>query len=174
MHGIKPSIRQWVSVAEFKSTEDIQVIDFSKWNYSRSLDSNDEKYDADARRFLQNLLPLFTVPVNKFDSIDNPEDYCITQKIADRFRKKGYTGFKYRSFYTNGNNYTFFDKSMKCFEWIDSRVLIYYATVSLFVSVDKLEDHKDVRNIEKVEQGVKRETKDVLLKQIERRQSFIE
>lgn len=75
---------------------------------------------------------------------------------------------------TNGNNYTFFDDSMKCFQWIDSRVLIYYATASLFVSVDKIEEHEDIRHIESVEQNVKRETKDVLLKQIKQRQSFIE
>lgn len=162
---IKPSIRQMVSVAQFKSTEDIQVIDFSKLKYSRPLNINDEKYDVDARQFLQNVLALFTTPVCN-------EDYCITQNIADHFREKGYTGFIYRSFYTNGNNYTFFDDSMKCFQWIDSRVLIYYATASLFVSVDKLEEHKDIRHIESVEQSVKRETKDELLKQIKIRQSF--
>ena len=61
---------------------------------------------------------------------------------------------------------------MKYFEWIDSRVLIYYATASLFVSVDELEDHKDIRHIESVEQSVKRKTKDELLKQIKIRQSF--
>lgn len=162
---IKPSIRQMVSVAQFKATEDIQVIDFSKLKYSRPMDINDEKYDADARQFLQKVLALFTEPVCN-------EDYCITQKIADHFRGKNYTGFRYRSFYTNGNNYTFFDDSMKCFQWIDSRVLIYYATASLFVSVDKLEEHEDIRHIESVEQNVKRETKDVLLKQIKIRQSF--
>lgn len=164
---IKPSIRQMVSVAQFKATEDIQVIDFSKLKYSRPMDINDEKYDADARQFLQNVLALFTAPVCN-------EDYCITQKIADHFREKNYTGFRYRSFYTNGNNYTFFDDSMKCFQWIDSRVLIYYATASLFVSVDKIEEHEDIRHIESVEQNVKRETKDVLLKQIKQRRSFIE
>ncbi len=162
---IKPSIRQRVSVAQFKSTKDIQAIDFSKLKYSRPLDINDEKYDADARQFLKKVLALFTMPVCN-------EDYCITQKIADHFRKKCYTGFRYRSFYTNGNNYTFFDDSMKYFQWIDSRVLIYYATASLFVSVDELEDHKDIRHIESVEQSVKRKTKDELLKQIKIRQSF--
>lgn len=163
---IKPSIRQLVSVAHFKSTKNVQVIDFSKLKYSEPLDINDEKYNADARQFLQKVLALFTTPV------DNPNDYCITQKIVDHFREKDYTGFIYRSFYTNGNNYTFFDDSMKCFQWIDSRVLIYYATASLFVSVDELEDHKDIRHIESVEQSVERETKDVLMRQIKSRQSF--
>lgn len=163
---IKPLIRQLVSVAQFKSTEDMKAIDFSKLKYSEPLDINDEKYDADARQFLQKVLALFTAP------IDNPNDYCVTQKIADYFREKGYPGFIYRSFFTNGNNYTFFDDSMKSFQWIDSRVLIYYATASLFVSVDELEDHKDIRHIESVEQNVKRETKDILLKQIKSRQSY--
>lgn len=163
---IKPSIRQLVSVAQFKSTENMRVIDFSKLKYSEPLDIYDEKYDADARQFLQKVLALFTIP------IDNSNDYCVTQKIADHFREKGYTGFIYRSFFTNGNNYTFFDDSMKFFEWIDSRVLIYYATASLFVSMDELEDYKDIRYVESVEQNVKRETKDILLREIKRRQIF--
>lgn len=163
---IKPSIRQLVSVAEFKSTENVQVIDFSKLKYSESLDINDEKYNADARQFLQKVLALFTIP------IDNPNDYCITQKIVDHFREKNYTGFAYRSFYTNGKNYTFFDDTMKNFQWKDSRVLIYYATASLFVSMDKLEEHKDIRNIANVEQVVERETKDKLMNNIKSRQIF--
>lgn len=112
------------------------------------------------------MLALFTTP------IDNPNDYCVTQKIADHFREKGYTGFIYRSFFTNGNNYTFFDDSMNFFEWIDSRVLIYYATASLFVSMDELDDYKDIRYVESVEQNVKRETRDILLREIKRRQFF--
>ncbi len=163
---IKPSIRQLVSVAQFKSTKNVQVIDFSKLKYTEPLDINDEKYNADVRYFLQKVLALFTTPV------DNLNDYCITQKIADHFREKGYMGFIYRSFYTNGNNYTFFGDSMKYFRWIDSRVLIYYATASLFVSMDELEDHKDIRHIESVEQSVERKTKDVLMRQIKSRQSL--
>ena len=163
---IKPSIRQLVSVAQFKSTKNVQVIDFSKLKYSEPLDINDEKYNADARQFLQKVLALFTTPV------DNKNNYCITQKIVDHFREKDYTGFMYRSFYTNGNNYTFFDDSMKFFQWIDSRVLIYYATASLFVSVDELECHKDIRHIESVEQSVERQTKDVVMRQIKSRQRF--
>lgn len=165
---IKPSIRQLVSVAQFESTENLQAIDFSKLKYSEPLNINDVKYNADARQFLQRVLALFTAP------IDNPNHYCVTQKLADHFRKKGYTGFIYRSFFTKENNYTFFDDSMKCFEWIDSRILIYYATASLFISVDELEDHKDIRHIENVEQNVEREIKDSLLKQIKNQQSFID
>lgn len=96
------------SVTQFKSTEDIQVIDFSKLKYLRPLDINDEKYDADVRQFLQRVLALFMTPVYN-------EDYCITQKIANYFCRKCYIGFRYRSFYTNGNNYIFFDDTMKCF-----------------------------------------------------------
>ncbi len=165
---IKPPIRQLVSVAEFKSTEDVQVIDFSKLKYSEPLDINDKKYNANARQFLEKMLALFTIPI----LIDNPNDYCITQKIVDHFREKNFTGFAYRSFYTNGNNYTFFDDTMKKFRWIDSRVLIHYATASLFVSMDKLEEHKDIRNIANVEQVVERETKDKLMNQIKSRQTL--
>lgn len=163
---IKPSIRRLVSVAEFKLMEDVQAIDFSKLQYTKPLDINDEKYYVDARQFLQKVLALFTIP------IDNPNDYCITQKIVDHFRKKNYKGFVYRSFYTNGNNYTFFDDTIKNFQWRDSRVLIHYATASLFVSMDKLEEHKDIRNIANVEQVVERETKDKLMNSIKSRQTF--
>lgn len=117
---------------------------------------------------MQKVLALFTIPIH----IDNPNDYCITQKIVDHFRKKNYKGFVYRSFYTNGNNYTFFDDTIKNFQWRDSRVLIHYATASLFVSMDKLEEHKDIRNIANVEQVVERETKDKLMNSIKSRQTF--
>lgn len=40
---------------------------------------------------------------------------------------------------------------------MDSRVLIHYATASLFASVNKLEGRKDIRHIESIEQSVKRE-----------------
>lgn len=167
---IKPPIRRYVSVAKFISTENIQAIDFSKLEYSRPLDINDEKYDADARQFLQKILSLFTVPVG----VDDLSEYRVTQKIVDCFRKKNYKAFIYRSFYTNGNNYAFFDDSMKHFQWIDSRVLIHYATASLFVSMDKLEEHKDIHNANKVEQEVRRKIKDEILKKIKNKQCFRE
>lgn len=125
---IKPPIRQYVSVAKFVSTDNIQAIDFSKLKYSISLDKNDEKYDADVRQFLQKLLALFTVPV----AAEETSEYCVTQKIVDCFRKKNYKGFIYRSFHTDRNNYTFFDDSMQHFQWIDSRVLIYIMQQQVF------------------------------------------
>lgn len=167
---IKPPIRQCVSVAKFISKEEIPTIDFSKLKYSKQLNGNDEKYDADACQFLKLIRPLFTVPVG----VDDPSEYRVTQKIVDYFRQKNYKGFKYRSFYTNGDNYAFFDDSMKHFQWIDSRVLIHYATASLFVSMDKLEEHKDIHNAKKIEQKVGRKIKDEILRKIKHKQCFRE
>lgn len=51
-------------------------------------------------------------------------------------------------------------------------MLIHYATASLFVSMDKLEEHKDIRNIANIEQVVARETRDKLMNNIKSRQRF--
>ena len=88
------------------------------------------------------MLSLFSVPVY------NTEEYKITQKIISHYRKKGYYGVKYKSFYADGCNFTFFDEYINNFSWEDSRVVLNYATSNLFISLDQEEKCQDIDNID--------------------------
>ena len=137
---VRPKIRQLVSVAKFRLSQDIHILDFSKRKYSIPLNTNDSKYDADVRYLLSKVLFLFTKPI--YDS----KDYIVTQKIAKHYREKGIKGFAYKSFYSNGINYTFFDEYMELFDWVDSRILLNYASSNQFLSLDTEEYRKDIDN----------------------------
>lgn len=138
---VRPKIRQLVSVAKFRLSQNIEILDFSKRKYSIPLNTNDSKYNADVRYLLSKVLFLFTKPI--YDS----KDYIVTQKIAKYYREKGIKGFAYKSFYSNGINYTFFDEYMKLFDWEDSRVLLNYTTSNQFLSLDTGEYRKDIDNL---------------------------
>lgn len=161
---VRTELRQLISVATFFSEEEMEILDFSKLNFSRCLETNDEKYDISAKAFLERVRNLFTIPVYA-DENEGGKDYRVTQKIAKYFRDKGYQGFKYASFYTGGDNYTFFCDDIKKFRWQDSRIVINYATANLFLSMDRVEEHADVRNMNKVEEEVDAEIRGKLFKQ---------
>lgn len=144
----RPDIRQLVSIAEFQNKREIKIINFSKMQFSRPLNSYDGKYDADARYLLSKLHALFTYPVYEV------EEYVITQKIVDHFREKGYEGFAYKSFFTGGTNYTFFDESREVFSWNKSRILLNYTASNLFVSLDETDSANDLDNKYMVEKGI--------------------
>lgn len=145
---VRPPIRSLVSIAEFTLNNDIIIIDFSKLKYQNPLDKKDMKYNIDTRKYLASVLALFSSPVY------SKEEYKITQKLVKHFREKGYQGFKYRSFYADGCNYTFFDESIKEFTWKDSRVVLNYAAANLFISLDRTDHPIDIENASKVEQNV--------------------
>lgn len=144
---VRTKIKQLVSVAQFELQKDIEVIDFSKLQYSQPLDKYDEEYDVDVRCFLGRIFALFTYPV--YDG-----NYIVTQKIVDHFREYGFQGIAYRSLYTGKANYTFFDESRKLFAWKESRVLINYAVANLFVSMDDVDGYNDISNQVEVEKEV--------------------
>lgn len=144
---IKSSVRQYISVAEFELNDNVVVLDFSKLQLSKPFYQYNGKYGVDVRRLLSTLVSYFSRPVYE------DTEYIFSQKIVGHFREKGIKGFKYRSFYTSGNNYTFFDDEMQKFVWKDSRVLMNYATANLFVSLDR-NKAVDLSNIDKIEQSI--------------------
>src|SRR5699024_10084862 len=145
---VRPPIRALVSIAKFVLNKDITIIDFSKLDYQNPLEKMDKIYNIDTIKYLSSVLALFSVPVY------SKEEYTITQKLVKYFREKGYQGFKYRSFYADGCNYTFFDESVKEFTWKDSRVVLNYAAANLFISLDRTDNPIDIENASKVEQDV--------------------
>lgn len=150
----RPPIRALVSIAEFVLNKDITIIDFSKLSYKNALDIKDEKYNIDIRKFLSNILALFSSPVY------SKKEYKITQKLVKYFRDRGFQGFKYRSFYADGYNFTFFDESMGLFTWKNSRVVLNYAVANLFISLDRTNESMDIENINKVQDNVNQKVRD--------------
>lgn len=148
---VRPPIRALVSIAKFVLNKDITIIDFSKLDYQNPLEKMDKIYNIDTIKYLSSVLALFSVPVY------SKEEYTITQKLVKYFREKGYQGFKYRSFYADGCNYTFFDESVKEFTWESSRVVLNYATSNLFISLDRKDEPIDIENTKNVEQNVRQE-----------------
>lgn len=155
---VRPEIRRFISVAEFELTEDIFVLDFSELKEFDRLHNKDIEYEVDTIRFVKSILFLFTEPVYNSDNIT----YKVTQKIVEHYKQKGVKGFKYKSFYSDGTNYTFFDDMMSKFKWIDSRVLLNYVTANLLISLDEKEKCKDINNIVKVGKTITNELRDKL------------
>lgn len=144
---VKSKVRQFISVAEFELSESVEVLDFSNLNFSKPFYQYNNTYGVDVRDILSTLEHYFSHPA--YDE----KEYVFSQKIVKHFREKGIKGFKYRSFYSSGKNYTFFDEEMKKFIWKDSRVLINYATANLFISLDRC-NADDLTNIDKIETKV--------------------
>lgn len=138
---VKPEIRQLISVAEFEAIEDFEVLDFSKRKgFSDELVKFDEYYCTDIKTLVEKFVFLFSKPAYS----NSKEEYKVTQKIVEHYRKKGIQGFCYQSFYTEGKNYTFFDELMKKFVWKDSRIVLNYAVTNRFITLDKLEGFSDI------------------------------
>ena len=138
-------VREYISVAEFELSDSVQVLDFSKMQFSKSFYQYNDTYGVNVREMLSTLEFYFSRPVY------SKEEYVFSQQIVKHFREKGITGFKYRSFYSSGNNFTFFEDAINKFIWNDSRVVINYTTANLFISLDKINvtDLSNVNNIEK-------------------------
>ncbi len=149
-----------VSIAEFVLNKDITIIDFSKLSYKNALDIKDEKYNIDIRKFLSNILALFSSPVY------SKKEYKITQKLVKYFRDRGFQGFKYRSFYADGYNFTFFDESMGLFTWKNSRVVLNYAVANLFISLDRTNVSMDIENVNKVQNNVNQKIREQIWRDI--------
>lgn len=155
---IKSKVRQYISVAKFELTENVQVLDFSKMEFSKSFYQYNNTYNVDVKKMLSVLESYFSRPVYE------DKEYVFSQKIVEHFREKGIKGYKYRSFYSSsGYNYTFFDDEMKKFNWKESRVLINYATANLFISLDRCEK-VDLSNINKIDTNVNADIKEKMWK----------
>ena len=164
---VRPPIRALVSIAKFTADKEMTILDFSKkQGYSKPLNIKDREYDIDTRKYISKVLSLFSVPVY------NTEEYKITQKIISHYRKKGYYGVKYKSFYADGCNFTFFDEYINNFSWEDSRVVLNYATSNLFISLDQEEKCQDIDNIDNVKKEITSDLRKQMWKDIKNAWNF--
>ena len=140
----RPEVRQYVSVATFSLKQDLKkVLNFSRFDIN-DFQKNDISDQIYIKNFMLKILFLYTKPVV------NNNEYKITQKITNVFRKKGFKGFIYKSFCTSSCNYVFFDEYIDQFQWERSRVLWNYATASKFLSLDNTEGHMDIDNANRI------------------------
>lgn len=97
-------------VAEFESTQELQVIDFTKDNYyynCGSIFSDDYCHEERfVTRFLKSFVNELCQPVN--DNQDRSYEYVATQIISEYIRSIGLDGICYKSSVANGKNYAFF------------------------------------------------------------------
>lgn len=143
---VRPPIRALVSIAKFIANQEMKILDFSKLKgYSKSLNIKDEEYNVNIKTYLEKIIALFSTPVY------NKDEYKVTQKIVAHFREMGFCGFKYRSFYADGFNFTFFDEYINNFIWEDSRVVLNYASSNLFITLDSDGSADDIDNISNVQ-----------------------
>ena len=87
-------------------------------------------------------------------------------------QKKGYYGVKYKSFYADGCNFTFFDEYINNFSWEDSRVVLNYATSNLFISLDQEEKCQDIDNIDNVKKEITSDLRNQMWKDIKNAWNF--
>ncbi|MDE6627234.1 MAG: RES domain-containing protein [Lachnospiraceae bacterium] len=97
-------------VAEFKSKESLQIIDFSRSSFYWAGSIFEDDYDHDDRwisDFLKNFVEEITSPVD--DNVeDHSYDYAATQVIAEYLRSKNYDGICFNSSVGEGKSYVFF------------------------------------------------------------------
>lgn len=104
MSEVRPSLGEFISVGEFNSTRELNVIDFSghKGKFFVA-DPSQKDINEAVWRDMDNA---FSKPVrnNDFNS-----DYVPTQVIAEFIKSLGYDGIAYKSSLAEGKNITLFD-----------------------------------------------------------------
>lgn len=111
----KPPRLSLMSVATFKITSPLKIIDFSE---------NDSVKDLVEENDTLNVGLLITLLMTDFSHPANSEnDYLATQYVADLIRKYGYDGICYKSSLTGGKNYTIFNCSEENIKFVKSTII---------------------------------------------------
>ena len=112
---LKENGRQTISVAEFITRKDIEVVDLEKVKTFSEDEIEKSKYALG--KYWGDLMFMFQVPIH------DDSDYRITQIIAEEFRKQGVEGIVYGSFYGDGKNYTLFNCGTNILSFENSRLI---------------------------------------------------
>ncbi|MCS6095446.1 RES family NAD+ phosphorylase [Shewanella baltica] len=107
MSEIRPWLGSIISVAKFSNTQELRVIDFSKYHGERFPfyieEPDDDKKQQAVWWHIDNA---FSEPVTNSDS---KSDYTPTQIIAELIKSLGYDGIAFKSSLGNGHNLALFD-----------------------------------------------------------------
>ena len=114
---VKPKVRQLISVAEFKVTKTMHIVDFSH-DYRFEREESLEQKVA--------LGPLVTYVMTQYvNPVVDPIEYKATQILTDHIRKTGIDGISYKSFFDDqGKNYTIFNSSRSNFDFVGSEIVM--------------------------------------------------
>ena len=112
---IIPDPISFISLAKFRITERLRIVDFSK-EYSYA--ENESDFSIDYLMWL--LMYIFSNRVNN----NYEKRYYATQYISDLIRKYGFDGLCYNSSMASGKNYTIFNCNEKNVAFISSDVLM--------------------------------------------------
>lgn len=98
-----------VIMAKYRSTDDLQIIDFSQDVCFPSSSIFSEEYDHDTN-WLTHFLRLFSKEISKPVNPDSDRsyEYVATQFVAEYIRSLGYDGIAFKSSVDQGVNYCFF------------------------------------------------------------------
>ena len=97
-------------IAEFISTEELQILDLSTNKYFASDSIFDPEYNHDntwMNSFWKSFIKEISEPVSE-DKEDHSYEYAATQLVAEYYRTKGYDGICFKSSVGPGKNYVFF------------------------------------------------------------------
>lgn len=104
---VRPWVGAYVSVAEFLSTKELRIIDFSVQNGNHFFFYDDEPEPEERNKAVWGSIDnAFSRPVSPKD---DHTDYVPTQIIAELFKNKGFDGVIYRSSLGKGKNCCLFD-----------------------------------------------------------------
>lgn len=119
---VKPQLGSLISLATFKITEPMKIVDFSA---DKKLPIyHTEKGDINLNILFSKLMFQFSEPI--LISEGKAMQYLPTQLIADYARKKGFDGIKYQSaLVPGGYNYTIFKSHPSNIQFLGSKILLY-------------------------------------------------
>lgn len=98
---IRPHPGHLVSTAQFKSKQDLKIVDLT--------DKDIRNFLSDSRLDQLHLIFSFNSLMNLPVTPDRKEYYIITQLISDSIREAGFDGVKFKSSLGHGDNFTFFN-----------------------------------------------------------------
>ena len=97
-------------IAEFVSTEELQILDLSENKYFATDSIFNPEYDHDdtwMNDFWRSFVKEISEPVSD-DKEDHTYEYAATQLVAEYYKTKGYDGICFKSSVGSGKNYVFF------------------------------------------------------------------
>jgi len=113
IHEVKPEIGDYVSIAKFKTKDNIKIANFFNvdlWKFY------DEEFDTKTIRLFARLMAILSYPKGS----KNNSAYVASQLLAENVMDD-YDGMCYKSFYTGGINYVFFDPQVASYVANSSR-----------------------------------------------------
>lgn len=114
----KPLRSSFVSVAEFQITKELKIFNLCDNDKTDELRGIEEQEYYLVTRLVELIMRAFYCSVYDIDT-----GYKVSQYVTELVRKFGYDGIAYRSFITNGKNYTIFNCCESNIEFINSEIV---------------------------------------------------